>query len=73
MTAQLYPSDLFSLRRDVRDYGKEAKASRESIRAAERIAVLDMCTGASQSAALTAARNFLWKNASHGYSPRGAA
>lgn len=38
MTAQLYPSDLFRLRRDVRNYGKAADARPELIASAERIA-----------------------------------
>lgn len=73
MTCELYPSDLFRLRRDVRDYGREAKAPRDAIRGAEVVAMREMCSGANQSSALTTARNFLWNSACRGYSPKGAA
>ncbi|MDR3445954.1 hypothetical protein [Dyella sp.] len=73
MTAQLYPSDLFRLRRDVRDYAKESRASRDMTRGAEYVAMRVMCDGRTASEALTRAREFLWTNAHHGYSPKGAA
>ncbi|MET3654049.1 hypothetical protein [Dyella japonica] len=66
MTCELYPSDLFRLRRDVRDYGKSAQATRELIASAERIAVQTACKGVSMSQALTNARAHLWSYTSHG-------
>jgi hypothetical protein len=71
--AELYPSDLFRLRRDVRDYGKEAKAGREVIRQAEWIAIRTMCKGISASQALTNARSHIWQVSARGYQPHGAA
>jgi hypothetical protein len=69
----IYPSDLFRLRRDVRDYGREAKAPSEIVRSAEFVAVHEMCSGATQSGALTSARHYLWNSACRGSSPKGAA
>lgn len=66
MSAQLYPSDLFRLRRDVRDYGKAADARPELIASAERIAIQTACKGISMSQALTNARAHLWSHTSHG-------
>lgn len=66
MSAALYPSDLFRLRRDVRNYGKAAEARPELIASAERIAVRTACKGISMSQALTNARAHLWSHTSHG-------
>lgn len=73
MSALLYPSDLFKLRRDVRDYCKAAGACQRTTHRAEWIAIRAMCSGTTQADALTHARSFLWSMTQHGYSPRGAA
>lgn len=67
----IYPSDLFRLRRDVRDYGKASHATHDLIASAERIAIQTACKGISMSQALTNARAHLWNHTAHG--PRSAA
>jgi hypothetical protein len=66
----VYPSDLFELRHDVREY---SKAPREVTLQAEKIAVETMLKGISRDQAMTNAQAFLWNYANGGYTGGSAA
>jgi hypothetical protein len=66
----VYPSDLFELRSEIRDY---SEAPRDVTLRAERMAVSKMLKGVPRLEAVKAAKTYLWHWAIHGYTPGSAA
>lgn len=66
----VYPSDLFDLRREIRDY---SEAPHDVTLKAERVAVSTMLKGIPREQALTNAKAFLWNYANRGYTGGSAA